>query len=315
MIYQTVHSFRCKFVGIPGDESQTRNVSLFQPLGISGNILQHESDKYNNAVHQTTPHKEKIMSENQQDASNVTLLFYREITVLNPQRHGGLKIGTPPDQSFAAHTNSVPLVGVEFVECCREYPVVFAQGENGTFNPVAVLGLENSENLFLDEGLAWKANYVPAFVRRYPFVLGDNPQNPTQPWVCVDESCPWLGEDQGEPLFVGDKPSVFLNQTLSFLTDYNLQSQRTVDFCSKLVDLGLLKEQQAQATADGKSFTLSGLWAVDEAALLQLDADKVQELFKSGELAWIYFHLASLANFRRLAERKAAKVPAAVALH
>ncbi len=257
------------------------------------------------------------MSENTQDTNtSLTLLFYRQITVLNPQRHGELKIGIAPDQSFASHTNSVPLVGVEFVESCREYPVVFARAENGTYSPVAVLGLENAENLFLDEELAWKANYVPAFVRRYPFVLGDNPANPAQPWVCVDESCPWLGEEKGEPLFIGDKPSVFLNQTLSFLTDYNAQSQRTVDFCRKLTDWGLLKEHQAQATtADGKAYTLTGLWAIDEPALTQLDADKVQELFKTGELAWIYFHLASLANFRRLAERKATKVIAPSSIH
>jgi len=255
--------------------------------------------------------KGKNMSEIRQETeNNVTLLFYRQVIVLNPQRHGELKIGTAPDQSFASHTNSVPLVGVEFVESCREYPVIFSRADNNTYSPVAVLGLENAENLFLDNGLIWKANYVPAFVRRYPFVLGDNPEKPDQPWVCVDESCPWLGQEKGEPLFIGDQPSAFLKQTLTFLTDYNLQSQRTVAFCRKLADWGLLKEHQAQTTtADGKGYTLSGLWAIDEAALIQLDAEKIQELFKTGELAWIYFHLASLGNFRRLAERKAAKVP------
>ncbi len=257
------------------------------------------------------------MSENQQDTNqNTTLLFYRQISVLNPQRHGELKLGSADDQSFAAQTNSVPLVGVEFVESCREYPIIFSRAENNTFSPVAVLGMETNENLFLNENLLWKANYVPAFVRRYPFVLGENPEKPDQPWVCVDESCPWLGQEKGEPLFIGDQPSTFLKQTLTFLTDYNLQSQHTVAFCRKLADWGLLKEHQAQATtsADGKSYTLTGLWAIDEAALAQLDAEKVQELFKTGELAWIYFHLVSLGNFRRLAERKADKAPA-VALH
>ena len=252
------------------------------------------------------------MSENQQDNGNtVTLLFYRQVTVLNPQRHGELKIGTAPDQSFASRTNSVPLVGVEFIESSREYPIIFSRADNNTYSPVAVLGLENAENLFLDEGLNWKAHYVPAFVRRYPFVLGDNPEKPDQPWVCVDESCPWLGQEKGEPLFIGDQPSVFLKQTLSFLTDYNFQSHRTVAFCRKLTDWGLLKEHQAQTnTADGKGYTLAGLWAIDEAALAQLDGDRVQEIFKTGELAWIYYHLASLGNFRRLAELKAAKAPA-----
>lgn len=252
------------------------------------------------------------MSENQQDSSNApSLLFYRQISVLNPNRHGELKVGMAEDQSFASHTNSVPLVGVEFAESCKEYPIIFSRAGDNLYSPVAVLGLENNENLFLDEGLVWKSNYVPAFVRRYPFVLGENPENPDQPWVCVDESCPWLSPDKGEPLFIGDQPSAFMKQTLTFLTDYNMQSQRTVAFCRKLADWGLLKEQQAQATttADGKAYTLTGLWAVDETVLNQLEAEKIQELFKAGELAWIYFHLASLGNFRQLAERKAARLP------
>ena len=257
------------------------------------------------------------MSENPQEPSK-TLLFYQQITVLNPQRHGELKVGASSDQSFAAQTNSVPLVGVEFVESCREYPIVFSRAENGTYSPVAVLGLENEENLFLDEELKWKANYVPAFVRRYPFVLADNPENHSQPWVCVDEACPWVGKEHGEPLFVEGQPSVFLKQTLTFLTDYNLQSQRTVEFSRKMDELGLLKENKAQATtADGKGYTLTGIWVIDEPALAQLPEEKVLELFKTGELAWIYLQLASLGNFRRLAERKTAKAlpPSNTPLH
>lgn len=254
------------------------------------------------------------MSANQQPTS---LLFYRQISVLNPERHAGLRLGTAPNQGFAAHTNSVPLVALEFIESCREYPIIFTRAETNTFSPIALLGLENGENLFIDDELLWKAHYVPAFVRRYPFVLGENPENPSQPWVCVDQTCDWLGSESGEPLFVGDQPSELLKQTMAFLTDYNVQSQRTAEFCRKLGEWGLLKETQARATttADGKSYTLNGLWVVDESALACLPSEQMQELFKTGELAWIYFHLASLGNLGRLVERKAAKAMANVQLH
>ncbi|MFM8332308.1 MAG: SapC family protein [Candidatus Methylumidiphilus sp.] len=257
------------------------------------------------------------MSENVQPTNeNVSLLFYRQVSTLHPDRHGELKIGAAPDQSFAAKTNSVPLTGVEFAEAGKEYPIVFSRAGENTFSPVAVLGLENGENLFLDENAAWKASYIPAFVRRYPFVLGENAENPSQPWVCVDESCPWLGNDTGEPLFIGKQPSAYMKQVLEFLTDYNLQSQRSMAFCRKLQDWGLFKENQVQATTpEGKSYTLSGLWVIDENALRQLEADKIQELFKTGELAWIFFHLSSLTNFRRLTERKNAKSAALSHLH
>lgn len=256
------------------------------------------------------------MSENEQ-ASNgkPTFLFYRQVSALHPDRHGDLKIGLPPNQSFASQINAVPLTGVEFAEACKEYPIVFTRNGEG-FNPVAVLGLENGENLFLDTQAVWKAHYLPAFVRRYPFVLSENPASPNQPWVCVDESCPWLGRDAGEPLFVDKQPSAFMTHMLAFLTDFNLQSQRTVAFGRKLKDWGLFKENQAQAsTADGKAYTLTGLWVVDETVLAKLETDKIQELYRTGELAWIYFHLASLTNFRRLAESKSAKAAALSQLH
>jgi len=256
------------------------------------------------------------MSENPHaGAERPALLFYRQVIALHSERHGELKIGAAPNQSFASQTNSVPLTGVEFTEACKEYPIVFTRaGEE--MSPVAVLGLENGENLFLDDQAVWKAHYLPAFVRRYPFVLGENPANPDQPWVCVDESCPWLGRDKGEPLFVDSQPSAFMTQILAFLTDFNTQSLRTGVFTRKLRDWGLLKETQAQTTtADGKVYTLSGIWVVDEASLAKLDADKIQELFRTGELAWIYFHLASLGNFRRLSESKGVRANAVGHLH
>jgi len=252
------------------------------------------------------------MSENEPaDDGNVALLFYRQIIALNSAYHRGLKIGTPPNQSFAATTNSVPLAGVEFGEAVKEYPVVFSSDGAGNFSAVAVLGLQNAENLFLDAEAKWQAHYVPAFVRRYPFILGANHENPGQPLVCVDEACPWLGRDVGEPLFAGNQVSPFLSQIVAFLNDYNLQSERTAEFGRKLADWGLLSESQAQATTtDGQVHTLTGIWIVDEAALANLEADKVQALFKTGELGWIFFHLISLSNFRLLGERKSARAAA-----
>jgi hypothetical protein len=248
--------------------------------------------------------------------SSVALLFYRQINPLNPERHADMTIGVAPNQSFAATTNSVPLTGIEYAEACKEYPIVFIPTADGSFQSVAVLGLENGENLFLDDKAKWQARYVPAFVRRYPFALGDNPDNPDQPMVCIDEACPWLGKDSaGQPLFVERQPSAFLQQILEFLRDFNLQSQRTAAFAQKLNSWGLLKETQAQASAaDGKAYNLTGLWVVDETALRQLEPEKVQELFsKTGELAWVYFHLVSLSNFRLLAGRKNALGAAAEA--
>ena len=250
--------------------------------------------------------KRKKAAHDNQD--NVVMLFYRQVVALDAGRHGGLKLGAAPGHGFASNTNAVPLAGVEFAEAVKEYPVVFTRDAAGAVGAVAVLGLELNENVFLGGQADWQAHYLPAFVRRYPFILAANPGNPGEPWVCLDESCAWLGPLTGEPLFADGQPSDYLRQIIAFLADYNTQLERTAIFGRKLSDWGLLTEGQAQAsTADGQVHTLAGILTVDENALRQLAADKILELFKTGELAWIYFHLASLGNFRLLAERKSAR--------
>jgi hypothetical protein len=233
------------------------------------------------------------------------LIFYKSVESLNSETHKHLKISPSQDFRFAAQTNSVPLSGVEFAEAGKEYPIAFAKGEEGQAPvPVAVLGLENHENLLVSPTGIWEGRYIPAFVRRYPFVLAGGPQD-QQLTVCVDRECPRLGEQEGEPLFVNGEPSAFMRQTLDFLQDFQRQVQLTAQFAQRLVDFGLLVERQVDAVAaTGERYSLAGLWVVDEAALRALNQERVYELFQSGELALIYLHLISLSNLNRILERK-----------
>ena len=114
------------------------------------------------------------------------LLFYQKPVPINKNDHKSKKIrGTDNNFKFAGKTNSVILAGVEFSEAAKEYPLVFAlAGER--IIPVALLGLRNEENLFLNEDGSWDARYIPAFVRRYPFVLAETGE-PGQRVVCIDE--------------------------------------------------------------------------------------------------------------------------------
>ena len=101
------------------------------------------------------------------------LLFYEKPVPLNKNAHSGKKIRQAAHIfAFAGKTNSVVLAGVEFSEAAKEYPIVFAQSDE-TVVPVAMLGLRNEENLYVDEKGDWDAGYIPAFVRRYPFVLAE----------------------------------------------------------------------------------------------------------------------------------------------
>lgn len=235
-----------------------------------------------------------------------SLLFYEKPVVLNREQHRDLRIGKVADFAFAAQTNSVMLTAAEFVEACKEYPIVFAQvGER--LLPAALLGLRERENLVVAADGHWTGRYVPAFVRRYPFVLAETGTDNLT--VCVDEASPAFGAADGEPLFDAEgKNTPFLDQTLEFLHAYQAQSKRTASFVSHLTALDIFTELAARAELkDGRNVTLNGLWIVDEKKLLALDKNKAHALLKTGELGWIYAHLLSLSNLGSLIDLLAAR--------
>mgnify|MGYP003650814474 CR=1 FL=1 len=232
-----------------------------------------------------------------------SLLFYDNPVALNKAAHKDLKIKSGnTDFSFAAETNSVILAGVEFTEAAKEYPIVFAQAGDSMV-PVALLGLRNTENLFVDDKGQWDARYIPAFVRRYPFVLADTGDE-GQRMVCIDESFSGFGDKEGEPLFKDEAPTPVLQQAIDFLEEYQRQYVRTERFINRLRELDLLNALNAKVDmADGQQFSLTGLMVVDEKKLLELDDAKALEFFKSGELAWVYCHLMSLGNMSKMIDR------------
>ena len=78
-----------------------------------------------------------------------SLLFYEKPVALNREQHRNTRIGPVGNYHYAARTNSVALAAAEFVEACKEYPIVFAD-VGGRMIPVALLGLREDENLFID---------------------------------------------------------------------------------------------------------------------------------------------------------------------
>lgn len=232
-----------------------------------------------------------------------SLLFYDNPVALNKVDHKDTKIKRLPNQfKFAAKTNSVILSGVEFSEAAKEYAVVFAKSGDNVV-PVALLGLRNEENLFVGEDGTWNANYIPAFVRRYPFVLAGTGEQDQQV-VCIDESFEGFSKTEGDPLFEGDEPTPVLDQALDFLNEYQKQFLRTEQFVNRLRENDLLMTLDAKIDmTDGTQFALTGLLAVDEKRLLKLDDQKALELFRSGELAWIYSHLMSLGSLSGMVKR------------
>lgn len=232
-------------------------------------------------------------------------MFYARPVALNRERHARLRLTIAADHcAFAARTNAVPITGTEFVEAARDYPLLFVRDPAGSFNAAALVGLRDNENLLVDPAGRWAADtYVPAFVRRYPFVLSTEPGS-ERLTVCIDEAYPGLGETQGEALFdaVGAE-SAYLKNMLEFLRLFNNEVQRTALFAQRLDELGLLTPKVVTVERDGQQQSLEGLWVVDEAKWRALDDRHVVELFRQGLLPWVEAHLLSLGNLSRLLAR------------
>lgn len=229
------------------------------------------------------------------------MMFYERVVVLNDQTHAKLKVRPATSFAYAGKINSVPLLASEFFECAREYPIVFARGEAGPV-PVALLGLREAENLYIGKDGKWDARYVPAFVRRYPFVPGKGARG--ELLVCIDEASQCFDGKEGEALFVAGKPSAQLEHAIKFLTEFHQAATATEQLGRRLQDLGLLRQADSLAQLnDGSQFRLNGLNVVDETKLRDLDRDTVLELFANGLLAVVYAHLMSLGNLGALVDR------------
>ncbi|MBF0340294.1 MAG: SapC family protein [Magnetococcales bacterium] len=242
------------------------------------------------------------------------VMFYSRPEPLNKEKHLSLKLNTSQaNLTFATRTNSVLLAGAEFQHAAKEYPIVFLQGGNGELLAAALLGVRNDENLFVDATGRWSANYIPAFVRRYPFILAESEATPGQLTVCLDADYPGFNNEEGEPLFEPNgEPSTLMNNAIRFLKDCQEGYQRTALFIEHLKELDLFVTLSARLeTPQGQKFAIQGIMTVDEKKLHALEESQVMALFRSGELAWIHAHLISLSNISRLANLLSARDQAA----
>jgi hypothetical protein len=229
------------------------------------------------------------------------LQFYERIAPISAQRHQHWSIEKQSDYAYASQSNAVPLTAAEFAAAALEYSIVFLANDD-TCTPVALLGLNAEENLYLEEGHRWKARYIPAFVRRYPFVFARSEDGNTYT-LCIDESFAGCNQEgRGEALFdVSGSGTNYLNAMMQFLTSYQQQITKTNAFCETLKELDLLEEMRASfQSPSGEKTEVRGFQAVDRDKLVQLPPDTLVELARHGALELIYAHLLSMRNFAEL---------------
>ena len=236
--------------------------------------------------------------------STVSAFFYQNPVLLTREAHQHLRV-KPADMRFASKSTFVPLVTAEFAEACLEYPIAFFKGEDGQWLALALTGLHKDTNAFIDAQGQWQARYVPASVRRYPFILAESQDK--QLSLALDLAAPHVvhAGKEGEAIFdASGQPSDFINKLMPVLAEYQGQAKQTHAFIQQLSDAGLLVQSKLQVRqSEDRNAEVDGMWIVDEAKLRGLADDKALAWFKNGELAVIHAHMLSLRNLVALFAR------------
>lgn len=228
--------------------------------------------------------------------------MYKNLEIINTIEHKNTAIKQVQDFSYAKEQTNAPLTIAEFYEACKNYPIFFAKDTNNEWFASAMLGYKDKENLFVDDKGTWAKNcYIPAFIRRYPFVFVNQPDN--QFALAVESE--YKSEDENDSirkLFIKDgKNSEFLNGVLNFLTQFQNDATATSKFIKQLEAWELLEEKNATITTqENQTYNINGFYIVNEEKLQHLSKKKKEEICNNNAFPLITAHLISLSNINKL---------------
>ncbi|MGE4351547.1 MAG: SapC family protein [Bdellovibrionales bacterium] len=239
------------------------------------------------------------MAETENQSTPELPMFYSSIRPLDMERDAGMFVSAPKNFNFAANTNAIPLLVDEFPMAAAHYPIVFAAGDSPV--PAAVVGLNNDSNLFLDPAGQWiGGSYLPAYVRRYPFLLMDDPEQ-KQYVLCVDENSEMLGEQGEYALFKDGKPTQFTQSAMNFCATLRQQGEATDEFVKALKEYNLLMKNDAQIDMpNGSKLQLAGFQVIDPKKFDLLPDQIYLSWRRKGWIGLIFAHLLSSHRWQSL---------------
>ncbi|MBU3993147.1 MAG: SapC family protein [Alphaproteobacteria bacterium] len=233
-------------------------------------------------------------------------VFYQDLMPLNSRDHATWKSRTTDKAPWLAGFHAVPLTVEEFPAAARHFPIIFSTGENPV--PLALMGLNEGVNVFVDaEGTVAENLYVPAYVRRYPFLLAKLTAESDELSLCFDPTTDLVGDfAEGAPLFEGDQPSENTKALLGFCEQFEQAGAKTQVFVQELEKHKLLMDGEVAIQQDGieQPFVYRGFQMIDQAKLQDVRGDVLRGWNQSGLLPLLYAHLFSLDLIREIFGRQ-----------
>lgn len=233
-------------------------------------------------------------------------IFYNGLVPLNANEHGNFRIRGLDAAPFLTTQHAVPLTIDEFVAAQRIVPIIFSSGEDPV--PLALMGLNEGINVFVDdEGKLRGPAYVPAYVRRYPWMLAKLRPDSDELSLCFDPTSEAVGEfDEGEVLLEDGKPTEVTTNILKFCEEFEQSAFRTGQFMQELKELGLLMDGEVAINVPGNDqpFIYRGFQMVSEEKLRDMRGDQLRKINQSGMLPLIHAHLFSLQLMRDIFQQQ-----------
>jgi hypothetical protein len=237
------------------------------------------------------------------EPSNNLPLFYNDLMPLNSRDHANWRSRSVDNAKWLVGQHAVPLTVDEFALAQRDFPIVFSAGDNPV--PLALMGLNEGINVFVDaKGKLTSDVYVPAYIRRYPYLLAKLQQDSDNMSLCFDPTSPMVGEfKDGEVLFVDGQPSDFTKGVMEFCENFEMAGQRTQAFIGELKEHDLLMEgevsiQRHDAEEGAPPFVYRGFQMINQEKFGQISGEQLEKWNKSGLLLLVYAHLLSLDLMR-----------------
>lgn len=225
-------------------------------------------------------------------------ITYRDLTLINSQSMAKSALKTNPWLDIAKTAQLIPINITECKPVCTDMPIIFSP--IGRPMPIAMTSFLSDTNSFIKNG-EWQADtYVPAALRRYPFVLGNINSEGKQP-LYIDSNA--ISDDHEHPLFneTGNSEKI-LENAIKHCKEYDDHLKITENIIDTIDSLDLFKETQLVITNKAGEEKKTGIFKIiDNDKYKNLSDEHIVTLQKNHGLWVIHTHIISMSKTQNIA--------------